>query len=90
MRTARNLFGLKLSQFFLPCQAPAQVTHGQKPSCPRPFASNISRQRTGRNGHLPPGSCRLCRQGFRVNVFATNFKRPRWLTVGAERGYFSG
>src|SRR5712692_579231 len=73
--------------FFLPCLAPAQVTHGQKPKLPVPFATksagNGPSKRTPPAGFLP-----VVPQGFRVNVFATNFKRPRWLTVAPNGDIF--
>jgi len=83
---ARNLLVLSFT-IFLPYQAPAQVTHGQKPKLPAPFASksagNGPEKRTPPAGFLPTVS-----QGFRVNVFATNFKRPRWLTVAPNGDIF--
>src|SRR5260370_40266005 len=73
--------------FFLPCLAPAQVTHGQKPKLPVPFATksagNGPSKRTPPAGVLPTGP-----QGFRVNVYATNFKRPRWLTAAPNGAVF--
>src|SRR5467141_729480 len=83
---ARNLLVLSFT-IFLPYQAPAQVTHGQKPKLPAPFASksagNGPEKRTPPAGFLP-----TVPQGFRVNVFATNFKRPRWLTVAPNGHIF--
>src|SRR5467141_5267368 len=83
---ARNLLVLSFT-IFLPYQAPAHVTHGQKPPLPAPFASksagNGPEKRTPPAGFLP-----TVPQGFRVNVFATNFKRPRWLTVAPNGDIF--
>ena len=83
---ARNLFALAFT-IFLVSQASAQVTHGQKPKLPAPFASksagNGPEKRTPPAGFLPTVPL-----GFRVNVFATNFKRPRWLTVAPNGDIF--
>jgi glucose/arabinose dehydrogenase len=83
---ARNLFALAFI-VFLPSQTPAQVTHGQKPKLPPPFAS-----KSAGNGpekvRPPAGFLPTVPQGFRVNVFATNFKRPRWLTVAPNGDIF--
>jgi len=83
---AGNLFALAFI-VFLPSQTPAQVTHGQKPKLPPPFAS-----KSAGNGpekvRPPAGFLPTVPQGFRVNVFATNFKRPRWLTVAPNGDIF--
>jgi glucose/arabinose dehydrogenase len=83
---ARNLFALAFT-IFLPSQTPAQVTHGQKPKLPAPFAS-----KSAGNGpekvRPPAGFLPSVPPGFRVNVFATNFKRPRWLTVAPNGDIF--
>jgi len=82
----RNLLVLAFT-IFLPCQGPAQVTHGQKPKLPAPFAS-----KSAGNGpekvRPPAGFLPSVPQGFRVNVFATSFKRPRWLTVAPNGDIF--
>jgi len=75
------------SQFFLSYQAPAQVTHGQKPKLPAPFRLEISRQWTRKTDTSRRIPGRLCPR-IRVNVFATNFKRPRWLTVAPNGDIF--
>jgi glucose/arabinose dehydrogenase len=65
----------------------AQVTHGQKPKLPAPFetksAGNGPERAKPPAGFLPtvPG-------GFRVNVFAANFKVPRWLAVAPNGDIF--
>jgi glucose/arabinose dehydrogenase len=82
----RNLLALAFT-ILLPSQGPAQVTHGQKPKLPAPFASksagNGPEKVRPSAGFLP-----AVPQGFRVNVFATTFKRPRWLTVAPNGDIF--
>src|SRR5437660_7274214 len=83
---ARNILALAFT-CLVPSMAPAQVTHGQKPKMPAPFATksagNGPEKRTPPAGFLP-----TVPQGFRVNVFATNFQRPRWLTVAPNGDIF--
>src|SRR5215472_12416663 len=66
---------------------PAQVTHGQKPKLPAPYAT-----RSAGNGpdrvKPPEGFLPTVPAGFRVNVFATGFKRPRFLTVSPNGDIF--
>src|SRR3989442_13434378 len=65
----------------------AQVTHGQKPKLPAPFATRLAG--TGPEREKPPaGFLPTVPQGFHVNVFAANFKRPRWLTVAPDGDIF--
>ena len=85
MRT-RKILALAFS-FFLPSLALAQVTHGQRPKLPAPFATKsvgnapeIEKPPAGFLPTVPPG--------FRVNVFATNFKYPRWLTIAPNGDIF--
>jgi glucose/arabinose dehydrogenase len=66
---------------------PAQVTHGQKPKLPAPFATGAAGN--GPNRTKPPaGFLPTVPEGFRVNVFATEFKYPRWLTVAPNGDIF--
>src|SRR5260370_31477336 len=66
---------------------PAQVTHGQKPKLPAPFLTKSA-------GNPPevekPPAVFLPKvpQGFKLNVFATNFKYPRWLTIAPNGDIF--
>jgi glucose/arabinose dehydrogenase len=65
----------------------AQVTHGQKPKLPPPFATQSAGN--GPDRVKPPaGFLPSVPQGFRVNVFAKDFKRPRWLTVASNGDIF--
>jgi glucose/arabinose dehydrogenase len=66
---------------------PAQVTHGQKPKLPAPFATNSAGN--GPDKTKPPaGFLPTVPSGFRVNIYATNFKEPRWLTVAPNGDIF--
>jgi glucose/arabinose dehydrogenase len=73
--------------FFLPSMLPAQVTNGKKPQLPAPFATksagNPPEDTTPPQGFLP-----TVPPGFRVNIFAAEFKEPRWLTVAPNGDIF--
>src|SRR5207248_9386834 len=60
--------------FLLPSLAPAQVTHGQKPMLPAPFATK-SAGNAPEAAKPPAGFLPTVPKGFRVNVFATNLDR---------------
>jgi len=63
------------------------VTHGQKPKLPPPFATESAGN--GPERVKPPaGFLPTVPQGFRVNLFAKDFKRPRWLTVAPNGDIF--
>jgi len=83
---ARSIFVLAFT-FCLPCLVQAQVTHGQKPKLPAPFATHSAGN--GPDKAKPPaGFLPTVPPGFRLNVFARNFKRPRWLTVAPNGDIF--
>ncbi len=82
----RKILALAFS-FFLPSLGPAQVTHGQKPKLPAPFSTK-SVGNAPEIEQPPAGFLPTVPQGFRVNVFATNFKYPRWLTIAPNRDIF--
>jgi len=64
-----------------------QVTHGQKPKLPPPFATESAGN--GPERVKPPGGfLPTVPPGFRVNLFAKDFKRPRWLTVAPNGDIF--
>jgi len=71
----------------IPVAAKAQVTHGNKPDLPKPFAT-----RSAGNGpdevERPNGFLPTVPQGFRVNVYAESFKTPRWLIVAPNGDLF--
>jgi glucose/arabinose dehydrogenase len=65
----------------------AQVTHGQKPKLPAPFETKSAGN--GPQREKPPaGFLPTVPAGFRVNVFAADFKVPRWLTVAPNGDIF--
>jgi len=67
--------------------SPAQVTHGQKPNLPAPFASKSSGN--GPAGEKPPaGFLPTVPAGFKVNVYESGVRRPRWLTVAPNGDIF--
>jgi glucose/arabinose dehydrogenase len=71
----------------LPAVLSAQVTHGQKPQLPAPYSTK-SAGNGPHNEAPPPGFLPTVPQGFRINVFASDFKRPRWLTVAPNGDIF--
>ncbi|HEY6268126.1 MAG TPA: sorbosone dehydrogenase family protein [Candidatus Acidoferrum sp.] len=85
MRAQRILtLALTLS---LPSLVAAQVTHGQKPKLPAPFATKSSGN--GPHSAKPPaGFLPTVPAGFRINVYAADFKVPRWLTVAPNGDIF--
>jgi glucose/arabinose dehydrogenase len=65
----------------------AQVTSGKKPELPAPFASK-SATNPPEEAKPPKGFLPTVPQGFRVNVFAADFKEPRWLAVAPNGDVF--
>jgi glucose/arabinose dehydrogenase len=82
----RSIFLLALTTS-LPAYLPAQVTHGQKPKLPAPFQTKSAGNGPDR-AKPPAGFLPTVPQGFHINVFASNFKRPRWLTVAPNGNIF--
>src|SRR5437660_8426649 len=78
MPTYLRLISIAAFVLYLPSFLPAQVTYGKKPQLPPPFstksADNSSDKEQPPDGFLP-----TVPQGFRVNVYASGFRRPRWL-----------
>jgi glucose/arabinose dehydrogenase len=67
--------------------ASAQVTYGKKPDLPAPFATKSAGN--GPNGVKPPqGFLPTAPAGFHVNLFAEDFKRPRFLTTAPNGDIF--
>lgn len=82
----RAIFAIT-SLAILPVALAAQVTHGQKPSLPAPFATSSSGN--GPRREAPPeGFLPKVPQGFRINVFAADFKEPRWLAIAPNGDIF--
>jgi glucose/arabinose dehydrogenase len=67
--------------------SPAQVTHGQKPKLPAPFATNSAGNGPSRV-KPPAGFLPTVPAGFQVNIFAKDFKVPRWLTAAPNGDIF--
>jgi glucose/arabinose dehydrogenase len=65
----------------------AQVTHGKKPQLPAPFESK-SVNNSPEEAKPPKGFLPTVPAGFRVNIFAADFKGPRWLTVAPNGDIF--
>src|SRR5882762_8548289 len=85
-KTSRIFSSLLALSLFTYC-ASAQVTHGQKPSLPAPFAT-----KSAGNGPdsvaAPAGFLPTVPKGFHINIFAKDFKRPRLLTVAPNGDIF--
>lgn len=70
-----------------PLAATAQVTHGNPPQLPRPFATQSAGN--GPDSETPPaGFLPTVPPGFRVNIFAKDFKTPRWLAAAPNGDIF--
>jgi len=88
MRTSVFFFVIYLIEFvLLVLPAGAQVTHGQKPQLPQPFQTKSAGN--GPSGVKPAeGFLPTVPAGFRVNVFAKDFKVPRFLMVAPNGDLF--
>jgi glucose/arabinose dehydrogenase len=64
-----------------------QLTHGKKPTLPPPFATRSSGNGP-RHEQPPAGFLPTVPTGFRINIFATSFKVPRWLAVAPNGDIF--
>ena len=71
----------------LPAMLSAQVTHGVKPQLPAPFATK-SAGNPPEEEKPPKGFLPTVPTGFQINIFAANFKQPRWLTVAPNGDIF--
>ena len=65
----------------------AQVTGGKKPDLPAPFASK-SENNSAEEAKPPKGFLPTVPQGFKINVFAADFKGPRWMTLAPNGDVF--
>ena len=78
---------LSASTLLFAAYLPAQVTHGQKPKLPAPFASKSVGN--GPEGEKPPaGFLPTVPAGFKVNIYLSGIRRPRWLTVAPNGDIF--
>src|SRR5258708_39988882 len=83
---ARNILLLAFT-FLLPSVALSQVTHGQKPKLPVPFATN-SAGNGPRSAKPPAGFLPAVPAGFRFKVYSADFKRPGGVAGAAHGEYF--
>ena len=83
---ARSVLVLTIALLF-PFILPAQVTHGQKSKLPTPFATKSAGNGPDRL-RPPAGFLPTVPEGFRVNIFAKDFKEPRWLRVAPNGDIF--
>ena len=72
---------------FIPLSGSAQVTHGQKPNLPQPFATKSAGNGPNKS-QAPQGFLPTVPPGFHINIFAADFKRPRLLTVAPNGDIF--
>jgi glucose/arabinose dehydrogenase len=71
----------------VPSLVVGQITHGQKPQLPLPYATKSAGN--GPRGVKPPaGFLPTVPPGFQVNIFAANFRTPRWLAVAPNGDIF--
>ena len=90
MRMRFRAFSAIGSFLILPAILSAQVTgitHGQKPQLPAPYSTKSSGNGP-HNDAPPPNFLPTVPQGFRINVYATDFKTPRWLTTAPNGDIF--
>ena len=87
MRSLIHVFVCTVLLLFAPALLTAQVTHGKKPQLPLPYATKSSANGPDKVSP-PPGFLPTVPAGFKVNVFATGFKRPRWLIVAPNQDIF--
>src|SRR5215469_3027507 len=82
----RQLFSL-FALAALPLFVSAQVTHGEKPSLPAPFATK-SFDNAPSEVKQPDNFLPTVPAGFHINVFAQDFKAPRLLTIAPNGDIF--
>jgi glucose/arabinose dehydrogenase len=70
-----------------PIAISAQLTHGKKPTLPAPYATKSAANAPSRVSP-PEGFLPTVPAGFKINVFAAGFKRPRWLIVAPNKDIF--
>jgi glucose/arabinose dehydrogenase len=78
------VFGILL---LVPAMLSAQVTHGNKPQLPAPFATK-SAGNPPEETMPPKGFLPTVPAGFQISLFASDFKEPRWLAVAPNGDIF--
>jgi len=76
-----------LGVLFIPLSGATQVTHGQKPNLPPPFATKSAGNGPDKS-QAPDGFLPTVPAGFHINIFAKDFKNPRLLTVAPNGDIF--
>jgi len=76
-----------LGVLLVPAPTLAQITHGQKPDLPPPFATKSAGNGPD-HARAPEGFLPAVPPGFHVNIFAMGFKHPRLLTVAPNGDIF--
>src|SRR5258707_13920070 len=88
MPSRMRLVGFFCVLLCTPVMLRAQITNGKKPQLPPPYATksagNAPNKTKPAAGFLP-----TVPSGFRVNIFATNFKVPRWLAAAPNGDIFA-
>jgi glucose/arabinose dehydrogenase len=70
-----------------PVLVSGQITHGKKPKLPAPYATKSSANSPSKVSP-PAGFLPTVPAGFTINVFASKFKVPRWLTIAPNGDIF--
>src|SRR3977135_1740301 len=87
MTSRLKVFSVLAMLLCAPAMISAQLTHGKKPVLPAPYATKSSANSPSKvspsEGFLPTVPA-----GFTINVFASKFKVPRWLTIAPNGDIF--
>lgn len=75
------------SVLIFPLALSAQITHGQKPQLPAPYSTK-SADNAPWDDEPPAGFLPTVPPGFRISVFAADFKAPRWMAVAPNGDIF--
>lgn len=87
MRMGLAIGALAVLPAALNAQMTQGVTHGKKPDLPEPFATKSAGN--GPESVKPPaGFLPTVPEGFKVNIFAADFKTPRWMAVAPNGDIF--
>ncbi|HKT48251.1 MAG TPA: sorbosone dehydrogenase family protein [Candidatus Acidoferrales bacterium] len=87
MRMGLAIGALAMLPAALNAQMTQGVTHGKKPDLPEPFATKSAGN--GPESVKPPaGFLPTVPEGFKVNIFAADFKTPRWMAVAPNGDIF--
>lgn len=71
----------------VPAMLAAQITHGEKPKLPAPYFTKSADNSPDKEAP-PPNFLPTVPKGFRVNVYAEDFKVPRWMAVAPDGDIF--